>query len=55
MFPASASFFELSALGVFRMPGLALLAVATVELQRHDLPSILGNIITAIARYCTLR
>ncbi len=35
-FPASAAFLELPAFGVFWATGFALLAVAAVELQRHD-------------------
>jgi len=38
-FPASAAFLELPAFGVFWATGFALLAVAAVELQRHEFDS----------------
>ena len=48
---AEAALLELSAFGVLRMPGFALLAVAAVELQRHVCsPLKLGTILALIAR-----
>jgi hypothetical protein len=50
--PASAALLQLSALEVFRTACFALLAVAAVELQRHEIsPRKSRKIIEVIARY----